>query len=155
MKRLLAALALVATVLAGQAVPAGAATTGDQSIVLIIRDDGATAVATGPISGIGDFFEDPDDPDIVTFVFPNGSVTFDAPADEETESFNETACVGRFTFSGGYTIVDATGAYEGASGEGTFSGRGVFVGRHTDDGCSDEGGSVVVFVRVSGTTTLP
>ncbi|MFP5317317.1 MAG: hypothetical protein ACLGI2_03370 [Acidimicrobiia bacterium] len=155
MKRLLGALALVGTVLAGQAAPAVAATTGSQSIILVIRDDVATAYATGPISGVGTFVEHPENPDLVTFVFEDGSVTFEAPSDEEDESFNELACVGRFTFSGDYTIVEGTGAYEGATGEGEFDGRGLFVGAHTDEGCSEEGGSFFLFVRVTGTTTLP
>ena len=155
MRRLLAALVLVGTVLGGQVAPAAAATTGEQTLLLVVRDDVATAYATGPISGVGTFTEDPDNLTLVSFIFEDGSITLFVPNDEEDESFNELACVGRFTFSGRYTIVEGTGAYEGATGEGEFAGRGIFVGERTDEGCSEEGGSFFLFVRAEGTTTLP
>ncbi|HVL27683.1 MAG TPA: hypothetical protein VM390_06020, partial [Acidimicrobiales bacterium] len=125
---MLVALALVGSVLLGSTAPAVAATTGRQTFVVVLRDDTSTVYGSGPISGIGTFSEDPNNSDLVTFTFPDGSVTLAAPSTEESESFNEVACVGRFSFGGDYTIAHATGAYAGATGSGTFSGTGIFVG---------------------------
>lgn len=114
-------------------------------------------VASGPIRGVGTVEFDETNEDIVRFVFPDGSITLDAPEDEGSgsEEFNERTCSGSFTFSGPFEIIDGTGAYEGATGSGTFEGRGRFFGRPTVDGCSEEDGFFFVVVKVKGTVSVP
>ncbi len=112
-------------------------------------------VAAGPIRGVGTVEFDETNEDIVRFVFPDGSITLDAPTTEETEDFNERTCSGSFTFSGTFEISEGTGAYEGATGEGTFAGKGRFIGQRNPDGsCSEEDGFFFVVVKVKGTVDL-
>lgn len=115
--------------------------------------DTSKVIAAGPIRGVGTF-EETSDPDLVRFVFPDGSVILNAPSTEESEDFNERTCSGSFTFSGPFEIVEGTGAYEDATGSGTFEGRGRFIGRPTPDGCSEEDGFFFLIVRVRGTVDL-
>ena len=131
------------------------AETGPQSFFIFGQDDApATVVATGPISGVGQDFES-QTAEEGTFEFPNGSVTADHPATSDESNFNPVTCVGTDNFAGTYTLRDGTGDYLGASGSGTYSGRAIFIGQRTADGCSDTGGTSFFFVRASGTTTLP
>jgi hypothetical protein len=67
-------------------------------------------VAAGPIRGVGTVEFDETNEDIVRFVFPDGSITLDAPEDEGSgsEEFNERTCSGSFTFSGPFEIIDGT-----------------------------------------------
>ena len=90
-------------------------------------------------------------------VFPQGTLFLHVPNDGETDTFNERACLGTFTFTGPWTISSATGAYAGATGSGRFDGKGTFVGQRTAEGCSEdeEGSLFFLFARVRGTITLP
>ena len=112
-----------------------------------------TGEFTGTISGVGTDIERPDETS--TFVFPQGTVNLDHPQTDGSDDFNEVACIDRFTFSGTYDITSGTGAYAQATGEGTYTGRGIFIGRRTAEGCSEEGGTSFFFVTAEGTTTLP
>ncbi len=157
MKRLALVVGIVASVMLS-AVPVSAQT-GNQRFTVIISGQGEGApgisqvVAAGPIRGAGTF-EETDDEDVVRFVFPDGSITLEAPDDEESEEFNERTCSGSFTFSGTFELIEGTGAYEGATGEGTFAGKGRFVGQRTVDGCSEEDGFFFLVVKVKGTVDL-
>ncbi len=155
-------LALVLGIVAGMvltAVPVSAQTGGNQRFTVIISGRGegtpdiSRVVAAGPIRGAGTF-EETDDPDVVRFVFPQGSITLDAPSTEESEDFNERTCSGSFTFSGPFTIIEGTGPYEGATGSGTFEGKGRFFGRPTADGGCSEDGFFFLIVKVKGTVSL-
>jgi hypothetical protein len=158
MKRLALVVGIVAGVMLS-AVPVSAQT-GNQRFTVIISGQGegdpdiSRVVAAGPIRGVGTVEFDETNENNLRFVFPDGSITFDAPDGEESEEFNERTCSGSFTFSGTFTITEGTGAYEGASGSGTFEGKGRFFGRPTADGCSEEDGFFFVVVKVKGTVDL-
>ncbi len=133
--------------------------TNQRFIVLLSGSDGnetARVIASGPIKGVGTF-EETDDEDVVRFVFPNGSITLDAPSEDEDEEFNERTCSGSFRFSGQWEIIEGTGAYEDATGSGTFEGRGKFFGeRLPGGGCSEDedAGFFLLRVEVRGNVTL-
>ena len=160
MKRLALVVGIVAGVMLS-AVPVSAQS-GNQRFTVIISGQGEGApgisqvVASGPIRGVGTLEFSKSDEDVVIFVFPDGSITLDAPTTEETEDFNERTCSGSFTFSGTFDIIEGTGAYEGATGEGTFAGKGRFIGQRNPDGsCSEEDGFFFVVVKVKGTVSVP
>lgn len=154
-------LALVVGIVAGlvlTAVPVSARNGDNQRFTVILsgRGEGAPdisrVVAAGPIRGAGTF-EETDDEDVIRFVFPQGSLTLDAPSTEESEDFNERTCSGSFAFSGPFTIIDGTGVYADAKGSGTFQGRGRFVGTPSADGCSEEGFFFLV-ARIEGNVSV-
>ncbi len=160
MKKALVAMLSVALGLLGLAGSASAQTRGNQRFIVLFSgpagNETARVIASGPIRGVGTFEDTPDE-DVVRFVFRNGSITLDAPSVEESEQFDERTCSASFTFSGPWEIIEGTGAYEGASGSGTFEGRGRFFGeRAPGGGCSedDDAGFFFVRVEVRGTVTL-
>ncbi len=160
MRRVLAAIMGVALGLVGFAGSAAAQTRTNQRFVVIFSgsngNETSRVIASGPIRGVGTFEETADE-DVVRFVFPNGSITLNVPSEEEDEQFDERACSGSFSFSGPWEIIEATGAYEGASGSGTFEGRGKFFGeRAPGGGCSEDEEAGVFFLRVEvrGNVTL-
>lgn len=118
-------------------------------------DESATVIAFGPITGVGTF-EETADPDVVRFVFDEGSITLAVPSDEESEEFDERTCSGSFTFSGSFEIIGGTGAYEGATGSGRFQGQGRFFGERTLEGCSEDedAGFFFFLVNATGNVTL-
>jgi hypothetical protein len=158
-KKLLAAVLGLGLGLFGLVGSASAQTRTNQRFVVLFSGTESApgrVVATGPIRGVGTF-EETDDENVVRFVFRNGSVTLAAPTENEDDEFNERTCSGSFTFSGPWEIIEATGAYEGASGSGTFEGRGRFFGeRAPGGGCSEgeEGGFTLLRVDVRGNVTL-
>ncbi len=118
-------------------------------------DESSTVIAVGPITSVGTF-EETEDEDVVRFVFPEGTITLDAPTEEESEEFDERTCSGSFSFSGPFEIIDATGEFSGATGSGRFEGQGRFFGELGPEGCSEEGGFFFFFfVTVEGDVTLP
>lgn len=160
MKKALAAMLGVALGVLGTATGASAqARTNQRFIVLFSGSAGnetTRVIASGPIRGVGTF-EDTADEDVVRFVFRNGSITLDAPSEEEDERFDERTCSGSFRFSGPWRIIEGTGAYAGASGSGTFEGQGKFFGeRVPGGGCSEDEDAGFFFVRVEvrGNVTL-
>ncbi len=160
MKRLLALLAGAVFVVMGLASPAAAQTQGNQRFIVFGSGSGGNetfrVVAIGPITGVGTF-EETDDPDVVRFRFPQGTVTLDAPTGEETEEFDERTCTGSFTFTGPVTIIGATGAFQGATGSGQVRGQGRFIGERTETGCSEDedAGFFFLYADVRGNVTLP
>lgn len=145
--------------LVGSAGAASAQTSGQQRFIVIFSgSDGqetSKVIAVGPITGVGTF-EETEDEDVVRFVFDEGTITLDAPTEEETDEFNEFTCTGGFTFSGPFEVIGGTGAFEGASGSGVFEGEGRFVGERELEGCSEDedAGFFFLVVEVTGTVTL-
>ncbi len=161
MKRLLAVLLAAATfILIGLASPAAAQTAGNQRFIVFGAGSGADVpfrvFAIGPITGVGTF-EETEDPDIVRFRFPQGTVTLDSPTGDETGEFDERTCTGSFTFTGPFTIIGGTGAFQGATGSGTVQGQGRFVGERTATGCSEDedAGFFFLYATATGNVTLP
>lgn len=140
--------------LAGLSGTAAADTSGAQRFLLVIvgEDDPGRVIAFGPITSVGTFQEI--DEENVAFVFPEGTIFLHVPNEEESENFNERTCSGSFSFSGPWTITSGTGDFEDATGSGTFSGRGRFIGVRTDEGCSEEEGFFSLIVRAQGEVDL-
>ncbi len=153
MRRLLIGAAVSAATVLGFSSAAWAAT-GPQSFVIVGQNDTATVAASGPISGVGQDIENPDGQS-GTFVFPNGSITADHPSTSDESSFNPVTCIGTDNFAGTYSLGSGTGAYAGTTGNGTYTGRSIFIGQRTAQGCSDTDGFSFFFVRATGTTTTP
>jgi hypothetical protein len=94
--------------------------------------------ASGPIQGAGVLtqdFEMTDDGPVVHAVwhFRDGDVLADATEDYALD-FDPVSCTGKATATGSWTITGGTGAYAGATGQGTFSGSGSLVGERDDRG---------------------
>jgi hypothetical protein len=160
MKRLMAVLLAAAFGVVGWAGPAGAQTTGNQRFIVVGGGSGDEVnfrvIAIGPITAVGTF-EESEDPDVVRFVFPQGTVTLDSPTGEETEEFDERTCTGSFTFTGPFTITGATGAFQGATGSGQVRGQGRFIGERTANGCSEDedAGFFFLYATATGNVTVP
>ena len=88
------------------------------------------------------------------FVFPEGSVSvvFTATFDSR---FIAPACTGINKVTGNWMITGGTGAYTGATGEGTFSGHNILSGQKTPDGCPGQPDRLVSNLRGLGTVTVP
>ena len=117
-------------------------------------------VAAGVLNGVGTdvVLGDEEDPETGTltlrdqFVFPEGSLFVTATGPIHY-SFDARTCVRINTFSGKYQITGGTGAYEGATGHGTYFGRMIFVERGPA-GCLDEGGHGSIVIRYVGDLAL-
>jgi hypothetical protein len=68
--------------------------------------------------------------------------------------FNARACIGFNTSRGSWVITGATGAYAGASGQGTFEGRNILSGRRTPEGCPSQPDRLISNLRLVGTVTV-
>ena len=160
MRRLALVVLSSAFVVMGLASPAAAQTSGNQRFIVVGGGSGDqfnfTVVAVGPITAVGTF-EETDDEDVIRFRLPQGTVTLDSPTVDEDEDFNELACAGSFTFTGPFTIVGGTGAFQGATGSGQVQGQGRFIGERTPTGCSEDedAGFFFLYVTATGTATLP
>ena len=160
MKRSLAVLFAAALAVLGLASPAAGQTQGSQRFIVFGSGSGDDVTfrvfAVGPITGVGTF-EETDDPDVVLFRFPQGTVTLDSPTGEESEEFDERTCTGSFTFSGPFTITGGTGAFQGATGSGHVQGQGRFIGERTPTGCSEDedAGFFFLYATATGTATVP
>ena len=153
-KGALAGMTMLGAVFLGNMSPAAAAT-GAQSLSVIGINDRLTAIATGPVAGVGSVTPIDDDSDRISFA--NGTLLLRHPQTGGDFELNPRTCVATATFTGDYTLSDGTGAYAGVSGSGTYSGRGVFrFGRGADGSCS-EAHEVFRFFTVKniGTTSLP
>ena len=152
MKRLMVAvLGLAVTLIAG-AGPAAAATTGSQTFFIVQQGQNSTLTAFGPVSGSGRDVVLSDTQD--RFVFDGGSVLVSHHPTASHDTFSPSTCIGRFTERGTYQLTGGTGKYAGASGGGTYRVDAMFQGRHTANGCSDDGPTTVM-ITTNGRTTLP
>ncbi|MBV8161319.1 MAG: hypothetical protein JO265_10395 [Acidimicrobiia bacterium] len=125
---------------------AASGATGSQRFSISGSNRGGAVYAAGPISGSGrDVVLGPNQD---RFVFASGSVLVDHQPSSQTSTVDPRSCLGRFGESGNYQIVSGTGAYQGATGSGTYTVRGI------SRGCSAQA-STRYFVTASGWTTLP
>ena len=160
MKRLMAVLLAAAFGVVGWAGPAAAQTTGSQRFIVVGggTDDQLNfrVIAIGPITAVGTF-EETEDEDVIRFRFPQGTITLDSPTEDESGDFDERTCFGSFTFTGPFTIIGATGVYQGVTGSGQVRGQGWFVGERTATGCSEDedAGSFFVYATATGNVTVP
>lgn len=118
--------------------------------------------ATGPIQGKGyqEFISEVPAAEPNTFigttqlVFPDGSVFVTLTSTGELR-FNEHACKAFNAGWGVWTITGGTGAYAGATGQGTYEGRNTLSGERNPDGCPAEPDRLVSNLRLEGTSTVP
>lgn len=118
--------------------------------------------AAGPIKGkgyenvIGVQFGPAPGTGVLTteFVFPEGSVFLTSPFTVESR-FNEHSCKAFQRFSGDWVITGGTGAYAGATGEGTVQGHNIVSGEKTDEGCAQQPDTIVRNFRLVGVSTVP
>lgn len=104
-------------------------------------------VATGPIHARGTDIQVNDSRD--RFVFPDGALRVRHKATTSRESFDPTTCLGRFSESGTFTIIDGTKAYKSVTGSGTYHVRGYFIG--CDEG--DPSNVISVVISASGSVS--
>lgn len=135
----------------GSASAAGA----NQKFVITETNNSSTFVGIGPISGEGvDHTLTSSDSEDGTFTetartdFKDGSVYMSIQGTSASFNFNEKTCVGRFTGKGNFQVTGGTGAYDGATGSGTFTYRGSFTG------CDEDSGSFSQIVRARGKVNL-
>lgn len=148
--------------------PALAATAGSQSLIAVIRGGPQGEVITGVAHGlINAPFDDvplesaPDDPQNLNrdrLDFTGGSLMLLTYHEQyPVGPVDPTTCIASFQARGSYEIPSGTGAYAGASGAGTFTGRGTIVFKRTEHGCADdeEHARFVILYRLTGTLSLP
>ena len=118
--------------------------------------------AVGPIRGRGyeQFISEGPGPEPGTsvstteLVFPDGSVFLTVTATGETR-FNARACIAFNTATGTWEITGGTGAYTGATGQGTYEGRNILSARRTADGCPAEPDRLISNLKLDGAVTVP
>ena len=117
--------------------------------------------ASGPIHGRGyeRFISEGPGPEPGTgvttteLVFPEGSVFLTVTATAETR-FNPRACIGFNRASGEWVVTGGTGAYTGATGQGTFEGSNILSAKRTADGCPAEPDRLTSNLRLVGMVTV-
>lgn len=82
------------------------------------------------------------------FAFAGGSL-FVTAVGRVDFNFDPRTCIRSNTFEGDYRITGGTGAYEGFTGGGTYSGRLLFFERGPE-GCSDGAGHGVLVIEYRG-----
>ena len=152
------------TVLVGGLAGSASAVTGSQRFTLTFTGgDTGKVFAAGVLNASGTDIQlsSTDNPDgsssgVDRFVFPQGTLTVTHFENPGEFSFNPRSCVGRFSFTGTFTVTGGTGAYAGATGSGTDVGSGIFVVKRNPDGsCSEEEAFSNVVVRATGTLSVP
>lgn len=149
------------------AAPAHAAT-GSQTFRIVFSGDPRNeppgrVFATGVVNAIGTdvtIAQDPNPDGSETnterFTFPGGTITVRATDPGGTFDLNPVTCVATTgTTTGVFTVIGGTGAYAGASGGGTFTGRGLAIFDRVAGGCSEEPRSFFFIVTATGTVTVP
>jgi hypothetical protein len=145
---LISATALVVGGLAPSAIGSTTSTSGTEHfLILSTSETGDSAVVgTGPIHARGTDVAVTEHRD--RFVFPDGVLRIHHVATSHRESFDPVTCLGRFSESGTYTVLDGTKAYANATGSGTYHVRGYFLG------CTEGDPSNVVSVVITASGPL-
>jgi hypothetical protein len=82
--------------------------------------------ATGPIHALG--MDTPLSNNTDRFAFPKGNLAITHHKTSGSQHFDKTNCTGRITEQGIFQITGGTKAYANASGHGTYSLVGYFIG---------------------------
>jgi len=141
LKKLIATMAAASTGLLLAAGPAAAAT-GAETFRIVFNGDPNTglvgrAVATGLVNAVGTDTAVAEPPGADTITLPKGTITFVGVAPSGGITYDPTTCVARINITAGtYTVVGGTGAYQGASGSGTYTARGAEVFKRVSGACS-------------------
>jgi hypothetical protein len=140
-RRAIAGAAIVAFgVLAGLPGVAYAQPTGDQNFRLIFRADPSVApgmvVAHGPITGVGEarVTSASGSTFTSTYEFDEGAVFVEVTPFDGSFEPNLKSCTARVTTASEVEITGGTGSFEGASGAGTASSRGLLIGQRGPQG---------------------
>jgi hypothetical protein len=153
-RKALVALVGAAALLAAPGAAWGAGSSGPQNFTLISQSENSqTVMASGVINAVGRDVVVSDTVD--RFVFPDGALRIRHTPKHSTQRFDPQTCIGHFTETGTFTVVSGTGAYQGATGSGTYRVEGAFFGTRTSKGCSDRGATVLVVIRATGHINLP
>lgn len=116
----------------------------NQRFTVISRDGSTRAVASGEINAIGtaSFQSDVKFPvpgrsfsGTATQSYPAGSVSLAFQGVFNSVSFNAATCVVSDTATGTFRVTGGLGAYQGASGSGTFRETDIVVLQRTPQGC--------------------
>ena len=146
--------------------PASAREPGAQNLtVVVVQDFGAEqpafsrVVASGVVNGVGtDVFRPSDEGDpssYSTYVFRAGTLSITTtPTSFDVRPLG-SSCVATFTATGTWEITGGTGAYQGATGQGTLTVRGTMASPRTPDGCSETDGTSHGVIRETGQISLP
>jgi hypothetical protein len=112
----------------GSSVPASAAGANTEHF-LAVQTSVAHKVplaATGPIHALGT--DTPLGRTKDRFAFPKGALIIVHHRTSRQQTFDRTTCTARFTEQGTYRVSSGTGAYAHATGHGTYSVHGIFIG---------------------------
>ena len=111
----------------------------------VVSHDGTTrSVASGTINAVGtaSFQSDVQFPvagqsfsGTSTQTYPEGSLNFTFQGVFDSVSFNPAACIVIDTATGTFQVTGGSGAYQGASGSGSFSETDIVVLQRTAEGC--------------------
>jgi len=159
LRKFMAGLATACLGLVVVAGPAAAATGTETFRVVFNGDPGnpvARVVASGVVNGVGTdkATDQPPGADLITL--PGGTITIVTTTPPGGVTFDPRSCVVRINFTNGtYTVVGGTGAFQGASGSGTYSARAAGVLKRTNGTCAPDTRSFVATFTLTGPLTIP
>lgn len=170
LRRLLPAVVVVATAVAGTSAPASAES-GAQRFRISFEGPFTEAVstdwpvrATGVVSGAGvEKFvsEEPGSApgtvvSVTELVFADGSIRLQLEGTVEDEgAFGPNDCHSRASSTGSYEVLGGTGEYAGATGSGTARSRGTLLVPPSGDGCDFSRCRLVSHIDLDGSMSLP
>jgi hypothetical protein len=140
--------------------PALAATSGAQRFTVVLHDGPdaslCTAVASGPISGVGPCVLEEHSGGIAVLhiTLPNGTLNLNTLVQSGESQFDPTTCVFRFTETDTFLIAGRSGTYASATGDGTVAISGLFVMPRTATGCDESQARGVTVAQMTGTATV-
>lgn len=115
----------------GANIPASAAS-GTSGTEHILEVQTSATASTFPVSGTGPIHALGTDKVLKnnkdTFVFPKGNLDITHQKTSGSQHFDKANCTGRITEQGIYKVTGGTKAYANASGHGTYSLVGYFIG---------------------------
>ncbi|HEX3426606.1 MAG TPA: hypothetical protein VHT30_10780 [Acidimicrobiales bacterium] len=124
-----------------QAQTTGPSASGPERFTLIFSafngaDQPTPVIASGPITGVGTESQvaEPNGTLDLNFSFPNGQVYVTVFNDNFDLRLDLNKCLARPHETGEWSITGGTGAFAGATGEGTLTGNGISVGARSPSG---------------------